>query len=243
MVKDKKIKVPNHVAIIMDGNGRWAKKRNLPRSFGHREGAKRVKEVIKQASKMGIKFLTLYTFSTENWKRPKIEVNFLFGFLEKTLRDDLKMLIKYDIRFNTIGRKDRLPKSLLKAVKDTKEATKENKGLVLTLALDYGGRWEIAEVVKKIAGDVIKEKIAVNEINQDVLSRYIGGSLKLPDPDLMIRTSNEKRLSNYLIWQLAYAEFCFLKTYWPDFTKDVFYKTIVDYSKRERRFGDVKANA
>jgi len=230
--------IPQHVAITMDGNGRWAKARGLPRIFGHKKGAQRVKETIKESKKIGIKILTLFTFSTENWTRPKHEIDFIFSFLENFIKKNKNHLIKERVSLRLVGRKDRLSKSLLATVSEIQKETKENTTLIVNLALDYGGRWDIVEAAKKIAKDVKAGKCSLDEINDEKFSRYLAGS-KCIDPDLHIRSSGEMRISNYLLWQLAYSELYFTKVLWPDFDKNELNKAVIEYSKRKRRFGDV----
>lgn len=234
----KDIKLPDHVAIIMDGNGRWAKKRNLPRIFGHKEGAKSVRAVTEAAAELGIKYLTLYAFSTENWKRPEKEVGFLMGLLKDHLRSELPVMMKNNVRLETIGDISRLPKPVVKMLKDVKIKTSKNTGLKLVLALNYGSKAEITAAVKKIAAQVKKGGISVNSIDD----RVIAGNLytkDMPDPDLLIRTSGEMRISNFLLWQIAYAEIYVTKALWPDFRKKELIAALREYSRRERRFGGI----
>ncbi len=228
---DKK-KLPKHVAIIMDGNGRWAKRRGLPRIKGHEKGSKIVLSTIEIADYIGIKYLTLYTFSKENWKRPKSEISHLMKLLKKYLKENQKKFTEEDIVFNTIGDIEDFDEELRTLIKQTMENTKNHKGLVLTLALSYGGRQEIVKAVKNI----VKDKIDYEKIDQSLFSKYLSN---VPDVDLMIRTSGEIRVSNYLLWQSSYAELYFTKVLWPDFRKSEFLKAIIDYQKRERRFGEV----
>ncbi len=230
--------IPKHVAVIMDGNGRWAKEKGLPRYAGHREGAKRIKEVVREAKKIGIKALTTFAFSTENWDRPKREVVFLFSYLIKFLNDYKKEFIRDGIKFKVIGRRDRLSKQVVSKIKEVEEATKDNKDFTFTVAIDYGGRWDIANAAKKIASDCLKDKISKKDINEKLFSHYLSLT-KGQDPDLLIRTSGEQRISNFLIWNLAYSEFYFAPIYWPDFGKEQLHKAIRVYSRRERRFGEV----
>ncbi len=225
-------KLPEHVAIIMDGNGRWAKKRGLPRIKGHEKGIKRVLSTIEIADYIGIKHLTLYTFSKENWKRPESEISHLMKLLKKYLKENQKKFTEDDIVFNTIGDIEDFDEELQTLIRETMENTKNHKGLVLTLALSYGGRQEIVKAVKNI----IKDKINYEKIDQNLFSKYLSN---VPDVDLMIRTSGEIRISNYLLWQISYAELYFTKVLWPDFKKSEFLKAIIDYQKRERRFGEI----
>jgi len=231
-------KIPEHVALIMDGNGRWAKKRNLPRVMGHRAGIKTVRRVIEASLELGVKYLTLYTFSTENWKRPKKEVNALMSLLREYLIKELKQFNKEEVRLLAIGQLERLPQSVKEALDRAIDKTKDNSRLTLTLALSYGGRSEIVQASKKIAEDIKINKIRPNQINEELFSKYLY-THKIPDPDLLIRTSNELRLSNFLLWQISYTELYFCHKLWPDFTKRDFKRIVEDYKKRERRFGNI----
>ena len=228
--------LPKHVAIIMDGNGRWAKKKTMNRIRGHEEGAESVRNIVKASREIGIHWLTLYAFSEENWKRPKYEVEALMKLLSRFLKGELDEMLNNGIRFQTIGRIDKLPKYVQDRVQKTVEKTSRNKGMVLTLALSYGSRQEVSDAIQKIAkriesGDLTSEKITEQIISD---SLYTGG---MPDPDLLIRTSAEYRLSNFLLWQMAYTEFYFTPTLWPEFRKDEYLEAIEEYQKRERRFG------
>lgn len=227
-------RIPQHVAIIMDGNGRWAKARGMERTMGHAEGADTVHEIITAATKLGIKYLTLYTFSTENWNRPAAEVSALMALLLKHLEEEL--FVKNNVRFTTIGDLDRLPADVLKAVRELEERTKNNTATCLVLALSYSSKWEMTKAVKDIANEVKEGKLNVDDINEDVISQHLTTNF-MPDPDLMIRTGGEQRLSNYLLWQCAYSEFYFTDTYWPDFKEEDLCKAIVEYQSRQRRFG------
>jgi len=231
-------KLPKHVAIIMDGNGRWAKLRNLPRIAGHKEGINSVREVVEAAGEIGIDVLTLYTFSKENWNRPRKEVSFLMSLLPATIKREMNDLMKKNVRINAIGNIDDLPKEPRNSIKNAIEKTKNNTGLNLNLALSYSSRLEIINAVKKIADDVKKGVLTIDDINEQKFSEYLY-TKGVPDPDLLIRTSGELRISNYLLWQIAYTEIYVTKTYWPDFRKKELYKAIIDYMKRERRFGKV----
>ncbi len=233
-----KNKVPGHIAFIMDGNGRWAKERGLPRISGHRAGAQRVKEIVRIASDLGIKVVTFFTFSTENWSRPKREVDLLMLFLGDFLKKEIKNLHKNNIRFMTIGQDDPLPMALQAKIKETERETKSNSGLIMVLALNYGARHEIVEAAKRIAADVVKQEINIDSLNEDMFSRYLY-TAGLPDPDFLIRTSGEMRISNFLLWQLSYAEIYFTKTYWPDFGEEELKKAIAVYQNRERKFGKI----
>lgn len=222
----------------MDGNGRWAKLKGLPRSAGHREGALRVREITRFAAEQGVRFLTLFAFSTENWNRPKNEVNMLMRFLTQFLKGQSKELKKNNIRFLTIGEKHPLPDFVLQEIERVKEQTCDNTGLVLVLALNYGSRQEIIEACRKISASVSEGKLFLKQIDEKVFSKALFTD-GIPDPDLLIRTSGEMRISNFLLWQLSYAELYFPKKYWPDFRQEDFKKAISVYAKRERRFGKV----
>ncbi len=228
--------IPQHIAIIMDGNGRWAKRRGLPRVAGHREGVKSVRDVVEACAQLGVKYLTLFAFSTENWRRPRNEVNTLMRLLIKTLRTETENLHKNDIRLMTIGDIDSLPVEVRQELNEAIEKTKNNKRMVLNLALSYSGRWEIIEAVRGIARDVKDGKVKVEDINEVLFSRYLK-TAGLPDPDLLIRTSSEYRVSNFLLWQIAYTEFYICSCLWPDFRRKHLYEAIRDYQRRERRFG------
>lgn len=244
MSKSKKEQVmplktlPRHVAVIMDGNGRWAKRHGLSRSQGHRRGVQRVKEVVEQAAKLGIEVLTLFAFSTENWRRPKKEIDFLMGLLKIFLRREIKNLIKNNIRFECIGRIEELPASLVAILNETRAQTKSNSGLILNLALNYGGRAEIIDAVNKIIAEK-KNSIAEAKVLEEAeFSNYLY-TRGLPDPDLLIRTSGEERISNFLLWQLSYSELYFTEQLWPDFTSKDFLQALYEYQKRTRRFGGI----
>jgi len=226
----------SHIAIIMDGNGRWAKKRNLPRTHGHIEGVKRVEEIVQAASEMGIKVLTLYAFSTENWTRPEDEVSMLMRTLISVLNKKIRRLNKANIKLQFIGRKEGIPKAVLKTIDSATQLTKNNTGMILNVAFNYGGRIEILDAVKKIATEVNERKIKVSNINEDVFNEalYTKG---LPDPDLLIRTSGEQRLSGFLIWQSAYSELVFMDVFWPEFRKIDFMRAIRTYQRRKRKYG------
>ncbi|RWZ60460.1 isoprenyl transferase [Halobacillus fulvus] len=230
--------IPKHVAIIMDGNGRWAKNRGMPRIAGHKEGMGVVKKVVRYASDLGIEVLTLYAFSTENWKRPKTEVEFLMKLPVDFLTTYLPELIEKNVRVQTIGDFDVLPAHTKKAVEEAIERTKDNDGLILNFALNYGSRFEMVDAVRQIASKVESGELAKEDITEDVFSSELYTS-DLPEPDLLIRTSGEQRLSNFLLWQLAYAEFWFTEVYWPDFTENHFEKALYDYQNRKRRYGGV----
>lgn len=228
--------LPQHVAIIMDGNGRWAQKKGALRIFGHNSAVKSVRDTAEAAAELGIKYLTLYAFSTENWSRPKEEVNALMALLIKTIGGETKTLNKNNIKLNTIGNTADLPTDCQKELYTAIENTKNNTGLTLTLALSYSGRWEIAEAAKKIAQKVQNGELKVEDITEDAFAKHLC-TYPMPDPELMIRTSGELRISNYLLWQLAYTELYITDILWPDFNKENFYDAIIDFQKRERRFG------
>jgi len=229
-------RVPQHVAIIMDGNGRWAKQKGRMRIFGHRQGVKAVRAAIESAAEMGVRYLTLYAFSTENWTRPEKEVNGLMELLVDTIDSELPTLMKNKIKLATIGDLAKLPKKCQGQLEKTKGKTAENNGLTLVLALSYSGRWDIIEAIKRIGVDVKSGKLTPEEINDEILDKALNTSC-FPNPDLLVRTSGEQRISNFLLWEIAYSELYFTPVLWPDFTKDDFYKAIVDYQSRERRFG------
>ncbi|SDJ01252.1 isoprenyl transferase [Salimicrobium halophilum] len=231
-------KVPNHIAIIMDGNGRWAKEKNLPRIAGHKEGMDVVKKVVRHASDLGVQVLTLYAFSTENWKRPKKEVDFLMKLPVDFLQTYLPELIEKNVRVQTIGTKDLLPKHTQQAVDEAIYRTKHNTGMVLNFALNYGSRHEIVEVTKQLAGQVKEGELDPEDITEDLFEEHLYTS-HLHEPDLLIRTSGEQRLSNFLLWQLAYAEFWFTDVYWPSFNEDTLEEAIRNYQNRKRRYGGV----
>lgn len=234
--KIKLDKLPKHIAIIMDGNGRWAKTHGKPRVFGHKNGVKSVRETTEAAAELGIEYLTLYAFSTENWNRPKYEVNALMSLLVDTIRNEINTLNKNDIRLNAIGDLDQLPDNTAKALAEAMENTKNNARMVLTLALNYSGRWEIANAAKLMSIDYKANKLEDSALNQDTFAHYLN-TVNMPDPELLIRTSGEMRISNYLLWQIAYAELYFTHKFWPEFRKEDLFAAIVDFQHRERRFG------
>ena len=231
-------KLPLHVAVIMDGNGRWAKQKGSQRIVGHRSGVTAVRETVEAAAELGLKYLTLYAFSTENWSRPATEIEGLMALLLSTLRSETKTLQKNNIRLLTIGEISSLPRNLQKELQKTVELTAANTGTTLNLALSYSARWEIIEAVKGIAIDSVEGKIKPDEIDSAKFSQYLG-TKQIPDPELLIRTSGEFRVSNFLLWQIAYAELYFTETLWPDFRKEDFYKAICNFQSRERRFGKI----
>ena len=228
--------IPKHVAIIMDGNGRWAKQKGEMRIFGHTNGVESVRESLTAAAEIGVKYLTLYAFSTENWNRPKEEVAALMDLLVKAIYDEVEELNEKGVRLETIGNTSILPVSCREALAKAKDKTKDNNKITLILALSYSSRWEIAQAVKTMAEESISGKLDVETINEDLISSYLSSS-DFPDPELLIRTSGENRVSNFLMWQLAYTELYFTETLWPDFKKEHFFKAIKDYQDRERRFG------
>lgn len=231
--------IPQHVAIIMDGNGRWAKERRLPRTAGHRAGINKVKEILDAASALGIKVITFFAFSTENWSRPKPEVSMLMRSLDNFLDREVKNLDKKNFRIKVIGEGPPLPKYLLKKIEAAQAQTKDNTGLVVVLALNYGARQEILQAAKLFAANVLNKKIAIEDLNAENFSQYLY-TTGLPEPDLLIRTSGEMRISNFLLWQLSYAELYFPKVYWPDFGPRDLEEALEVYQQRERRFGKVK---
>jgi undecaprenyl diphosphate synthase len=228
--------IPQHVAIIMDGNGRWAKQRHLPRVEGHRQGAESVRAVVRAAGEVGIKYLTLYAFSVENWNRPKDEVDTLMKYLARYLKNEIGELQRNNVRLEAIGQIYRLPEFVQEQLAKTKAALAKNNGLTLILALSYGGRTEIIEAVRNIASQVKQGKLEPAEITEQVLAQHLYTS-HFPDPELLIRTSGELRVSNFLLWQISYAEFVVTPTYWPDFRKAELFAALEEYTRRHRRFG------
>lgn len=229
-------KLPQHIAIIMDGNGRWAKGLGKLRVFGHKNGVSAVREVLEGAIEIGVSYLTLYAFSSENWNRPKLEVKALMELLISSLHKELKTFQKNGVRLKAIGQLDHLPASIQKTLSETIEATKNNSACTLTLALSYGSRAEIIDATKKIAEQVAEGTLKVDDISEELFSKSLYTS-EIPDPDLMIRTSGEQRISNYLLWQMAYTELWFSPKMWPEFTRNDLFQAIFDYQSRERRFG------
>jgi len=228
--------IPKHTAIIMDGNGRWAEQKGMPRIFGHQNGVTAVRKIVEAASKFDIKYLTLFTFSVENWDRPRSEVDTLMGLLVQTLKDEFEDMFKNNIKLNAIGDLDTLPNEVREELYTIIESTKDNSGMTLTLALSYGGKQEIFKAVKEISEKVKNDIICLDNFDDSVINDHLYTS-NLPDVDLLIRTSGEKRISNFLLWQIAYAELYFTDVYWPDFTEEDLEKAIVEYQNRERRFG------
>ncbi len=239
-LKQEKLKasgeIPRHIAIIMDGNGRWAKQMGETRIFGHRKGVTSVRETVEACGQLGVKFLTLYTFSTENWKRPKDEVTVLMKLLIKALKDETDRLHENDVRLIATGNLDKLPDRVHQELIDAMEKTKNNKLMTLNLALSYSGRWDIINAIHKIYNDCKNKVISIEDINEKSFSDYLV-TKNIPDPDLMIRTGGEYRISNFLLWQLAYSEIYIDSVFWPKFRREHLYKAIEEYQKRERRFG------
>ena len=233
------MKIPQHVAIILDGNGRWAKSKGMPRNYGHAQGSKNVEKICEEAWRMGIKYLTVYAFSTENWNRPKDEVDALMKLLRNYMKTCLKTAKKNDMKIRVIGELQRLDEDIRSRIAELEEATKENGGLNVQIAINYGSRDEIVRAVRKLAADCAKGKVNAEDIDEQVFEGYLD-THDIPDPDLMIRTSGELRLSNYLLWQLAYTEFYFTDVLWPDFSKEELIKAIEHYNARDRRYGGVK---
>lgn len=231
-----KNRLPNHVAIIMDGNGRWAKRQNMDRTFGHKEGISAVRRAIEGASKIGISYLTLYTFSTENWKRPEEEIKALMALMVQAVANETPDLLKNNIRVKVIGDIDRLPTETKKALDYCLETTSVSTGLTVVLALSYSSKWELTRAMKNIAADVKSGKLQEENISEDLVNQYLCTS-GIPDPDILVRTGGELRISNFLLWQIAYSEFYFTDELWPDFNEESLYKAIYEYQNRERRFG------
>ncbi|HXG37588.1 MAG TPA: isoprenyl transferase [Bacteroidota bacterium] len=228
--------IPFHIAIIMDGNGRWAKRRGLPRIAGHHEGVNSVRDIVEACGQLGVKYLTLYAFSTENWKRPVDEVSMLMRLLLKALRDERDRLHQNEVQLKAIGDIAALPQDVQDELLDAIEMMKQNTGLTLILALSYSGRWDLAQALKRIVEDVRIGTIAKDQINENLISQYLS-TKEFPDPDLLIRTSGENRISNFLLWQLAYSEIVISNVFWPDFRRQHLYEAISDFQRRERRFG------
>ena len=232
------MKIPNHVAIILDGNGRWAKKRLMPRNYGHMQGAKTVEKICEDAWNMGIHYLTVYAFSTENWKRPEDEVNALMKLLKNYLKDCIERSNSNDMRVRVIGDKTGLNDEIRDKIAELEEMTKNNTGLNFTIAINYGSRDEMVRAMKKMAMDIKDGKVPEDDISEETFGNYLD-TVGIPDPDLLIRTSGEQRLSNYLLWQLAYTEFYFTDVLWPDFSKKDLEDAVFAYNKRDRRFGKI----
>jgi len=228
--------IPKHIAIIMDGNGRWAKQRGYSRVYGHKQGVKSVRDIVEACGQLGVKYLTLYTFSTENWKRPKSEVTVLMKLLIKALRDETDKLHENNVRLIASGNLKTLPDLVRKELLEAIERTKNNKFMTLNLAISYSGRWDILTAVKNILCDYENSKISLNDINENIFRKYLS-TKDIPDPDLLIRTGGEFRISNFLLWQIAYTEIYIDNTFWPDFRREHLYKAIREFQNRERRFG------
>lgn len=229
-------RLPKHVAIIMDGNGRWAKMRGLERYFGHSEGVVSVKKIIEAASKLGVEYMTLYTFSTENWKRPEEEIQALMGLLVQAINQETAHLMEHNIRLTAIGDLSRLPEDAKVSLNECMEATASNTGVTVALALSYSSRWEITNAIKEIAQMVVNNEMSIDQINDKVISSHLT-THNLPDPDLLIRTGGEKRISNFMLWQLSYTELFFSDKFWPEFREEEFYEAILEFQNRERRLG------
>ncbi|RJP29724.1 MAG: isoprenyl transferase [Candidatus Omnitrophota bacterium] len=234
----QEINIPRHIAIIMDGNGRWATEKGLSRTAGHKEGTKRIREVIKAADEFGVRVLTLFAFSTENWNRPKKEIEILMRYLDSFLDHEAIELHENNMRLLIIGRDEPLPQYIQDKIRKVQAKTKDNTGLTLVLALNYGARQELVDAFKKIIPLVTRGEIALESVDENIIAKFLY-TYGLPDPDLLIRTSGEMRLSNFLLWQLSYAEMYFPKKYWPDFTRDDLEKAIKEYKSRSRRFGGI----
>lgn len=231
--------IPKHIAIIMDGNGRWAKSKGLPRTFGHKAGVETIRKIIKECNRIGVKYLTLYAFSTENWKRPKDEVGALMKLLVEYLKSEFNELNENGVVINHIGDISKLPSECREELLSAYERTKNNTGVTMNLALNYGGRLEIIKGIKEAFEDIENGKISINDLDEAMFSSYLY-TKNMPDPDLIIRPSGEQRLSNFLLWQCAYSEFWFSNINWPDFTEDDLHRAIFDYQNRDRRYGAVK---
>lgn len=231
-------RIPQHIAIIMDGNGRWATERGKQRSYGHQAGVDTVRKITSECTRLGVKFLTLYTFSTENWSRPADEVAALMGLVLSSLEDEIFM--KNNVRFRVIGDMGRLPAEVRAKLEETMEHTRGNTAMTMVVALSYSSKWEITNAVKDIASDVKAGKIGLDDISEDMISSRLQTNF-MPDPELLIRTGGELRISNYLLWQIAYSELYFCDTYWPDFDEECLHKAIANYQNRQRRFGKTEA--
>ena len=229
-----KTRIPEHIAIIMDGNGRWATERGKERSYGHQAGVDAVRRITSECTRLGVKFLTLYTFSTENWNRPEEEIASLMGLVLTSLEDEIFM--KNNVRFRVVGDVDRLPKNVQKKLHETEEHTASNTTMTMVVALSYSSRWEITNAARQIAQQVKDGVIDIDDISEDTIDRHLVTNF-MPDPELLIRTGSELRISNYLLWQIAYSELYFCDTYWPDFSEQDLHDAIIDYQQRQRRFG------
>ena len=239
--KELELNIPQHVAIILDGNGRWAKKKHMPRTYGHVQGSKVVEDMLTIVDDIGVKYLTIYAFSTENWKRSPDEVSTLMKILRTYLKDCIKKCMKNNVKCRVIGESVGLSEDIVDRIFNLEEATKNNTGLNFTIAINYGGRDELVRAVKKIADDIKSNILMTDNINEQLINSYLDTN-ELPDPDLLIRTSGEERLSNFMPWQLAYTEFYFTPVLWPDFNREELIKAFEKYNKRERRFGGVKGD-
>lgn len=231
-------RIPEHIAIIMDGNGRWAQQRGKERSYGHQAGVEAVKRITSESAKLGVKYLTLYTFSTENWNRPADEVAALMGLILTSLEDELFM--KNDVRFRVIGDVSRMPESVVQKLRETEEHTANNTTMTLVVALSYSSKWEITKAMRDIATEVKQGTLSVDAINDTTISQHLATNF-MPDPELLIRTGGELRISNYLLWQIAYSELYFCDTFWPDFDEAALHEAIANYQQRQRRFGKTEA--
>lgn len=233
-------RIPRHIAIIMDGNGRWASERGRERSFGHQAGVDTVRRITSECTRLGVKYLTLYTFSTENWSRPEDEVSALMGLVLSSLEDEIFM--KNDVRFQVVGEMERLPKPVQDKLRETMEHTAQNSAMTMVVALSYSARWEITKAVRDIARSVRDGEMNVDDITEDTVGRHMATNF-MPDPELLIRTGGELRISNFLLWQIAYSELYFCDTFWPDFGEEDLREAIANYQKRQRRFGKTEAQA
>ncbi|HIU64301.1 MAG TPA: isoprenyl transferase [Candidatus Avacidaminococcus intestinavium] len=232
----EEIVVPEHIAVIMDGNGRWAKKQGRPRTYGHYMGAERLKEIVRYADAAGVKIISAYAFSTENWKRPITEVNYIMKLLDKYLTNELDTFMQNNVQLRFMGDKKALPEHIISRMNNAELCTKDNTGIILNLAINYGGRSEIINAIKSMTTDITNGRLTVNEINEENFGKYLY-TAELPPPDLLIRTGGDQRVSNFMLWQIAYAEMWYTKAYWPDFTKELFYEALRSFSLRDRRFG------
>lgn len=240
MVQLDMTRIPRHIAIIMDGNGRWAAERGRERSFGHQAGVDTVRRITSECTRLGVKYLTLYTFSTENWSRPEDEVSALMGLVLSSLEDEIFM--KNDVRFQVVGEMERLPKPVQDKLRETMEHTAQNSAMTMVVALSYSARWEITKAVRDIARSVRDGEMNVDDITEEAVSRHMATNF-MPDPELLIRTGGELRISNFLLWQIAYSELYFCDTFWPDFGEEDLREAIANYQKRQRRFGKTEAQA
>ncbi len=236
---EENLNIPAHVAIILDGNGRWAKQKGMPRNYGHMQGAKAVEDILVDARDLGIKYLTVYAFSTENWNRPEAEVSALMTILRNYLKTSIKKSMKNNVRCRVIGERSKLSDDIQAAIKELEDATAGNTGLTFTIAINYGSRDEIRRAVQKIADKAVSGEIVPSDITEEMISKNLDTDF-LPDPDLLIRTCNEQRISNFLLWQCAYTEFYYTPVAWPDFNKDELLKAVESYSTRNRKFGGLK---